>query len=40
MEPGDIAWKLIAAALVLTGLAVNLLWPTLKRRFGAVVPVP
>ncbi|WP_342619834.1 EamA family transporter [Rhodoferax sp. GW822-FHT02A01] len=27
-------WKLTAAALVMGGLAVNLLWPTLKRAFG------
>ena len=26
------AWKLVAAALVMGGLAVNLLWPTLQRR--------
>jgi O-acetylserine/cysteine efflux transporter len=25
------AWKLIAAFLVLSGLAVNLLWPLLRR---------
>lgn len=29
------AWKLIAAALVLTGLAVNMLWPKLRMRFAA-----
>jgi O-acetylserine/cysteine efflux transporter len=28
------AWKLIAAALVMGGLAVNLLWPTLRRRLA------
>jgi O-acetylserine/cysteine efflux transporter len=27
------AWKLAAAALVLTGLAVNMLWPKLRTRF-------
>ena len=27
------AWKLVAAALVMGGLAVNLLWPTIKRRW-------
>lgn len=27
------AWKLIAAALVMGGLAVNLLWPTLRQKF-------
>ena len=27
------AWKLIAAALVMGGLAVNLLWPTLQRQW-------
>jgi O-acetylserine/cysteine efflux transporter len=26
------AWKLIAAALVMAGLAVNLLWPRLRTR--------
>jgi O-acetylserine/cysteine efflux transporter len=26
-------WKLAAAALVLTGLAVNMLWPKVKLRF-------
>ena len=30
------AWKLGAAALVLTGLAVNMLWPTVRGRFGVV----
>lgn len=29
------AWKLIAAALVLTGLAVNMLWPKVRMRFAA-----
>ena len=29
------AWKLIAAALVLTGLAVNMLWPKVRMRFLA-----
>jgi O-acetylserine/cysteine efflux transporter len=29
------AWKLIAAALVLTGLAVNMLWPKVRMRFVA-----
>ena len=29
------AWKLAAAALVLTGLAVNMLWPKLRMRFLA-----
>jgi O-acetylserine/cysteine efflux transporter len=29
-------WKLGAAALVLTGLAVNMLWPKVRGRFGAV----
>jgi O-acetylserine/cysteine efflux transporter len=29
------AWKLIAAALVLTGLAVNMLWPKLRARMVA-----
>ena len=28
------AWKLLAAALVMGGLAVNLLWPTLRRRLS------
>jgi O-acetylserine/cysteine efflux transporter len=28
-------WKLAAAALVLGGLAVNMLWPVVRRRFGA-----
>jgi O-acetylserine/cysteine efflux transporter len=27
------AWKLIAAGLVMSGLAINLLWPQLKGRF-------
>ena len=27
------AWKLVAAALVMGGLAVNLLWPTIRRRW-------
>jgi len=27
-------WKLAAAALVLTGLAVNMLWPKVRARFG------
>lgn len=29
------AWKLIAAGLVLTGLAVNMLWPKVRMRFAA-----
>lgn len=29
------AWKLIAAALVLTGLAVNMLWPKVRMKFLA-----
>ena len=29
------AWKLVAAALVLTGLAVNMLWPKLRMRLTA-----
>jgi len=29
------AWKLIAAALVLTGLAVNMLWPKVRMRWVA-----
>lgn len=29
------AWKLIAATLVLTGLAVNMLWPKVRMRFAA-----
>jgi O-acetylserine/cysteine efflux transporter len=29
------AWKLIAAALVLTGLAVNMLWPKIRMRWVA-----
>lgn len=28
------AWKLVAAALVMAGLAVNLLWPTIRRRMA------
>ena len=28
------AWKLVAAALVMGGLAVNLLWPTIRRRLA------
>jgi O-acetylserine/cysteine efflux transporter len=28
------AWKLVAAALVMGGLAVNLLWPTVRRRLA------
>jgi len=28
------AWKLLAAALVMGGLAVNLLWPTLRKRWA------
>ncbi|HQR88769.1 MAG TPA: EamA family transporter, partial [Caulobacter sp.] len=28
------AWKPIAGALVLTGLAVNMLWPKVRGRFG------
>ena len=28
------SWKLVAAALVMGGLAVNLLWPTLQRRLA------
>ncbi len=28
------AWKLVAAALVMGGLAVNLLWPTLRKQFA------
>jgi O-acetylserine/cysteine efflux transporter len=28
------AWKLIAAALVMGGLGVNLLWPGLRARVG------
>jgi len=27
-------WKLVAAALVLSGLALNLLWPRWRLRFG------
>jgi O-acetylserine/cysteine efflux transporter len=27
-------WKLIAAAFVMGGLAVNLLWPALRRRLA------
>ena len=27
-------WKLVAAALVMGGLAVNLLWPTIRRRLA------
>jgi O-acetylserine/cysteine efflux transporter len=30
------AWKLVAAALVMGGLAVNLLWPTVRRRLAAL----
>jgi O-acetylserine/cysteine efflux transporter len=30
-------WKLLAAALVLTGLAVNMLWPKVRMRFLAPV---
>ena len=29
------AWKLLAAALVMTGLAVNTLWPRLLHRMRA-----
>ena len=29
------AWKLTAAALVVSGLALNLLWPQLRNRFRA-----
>ena len=29
------AWKLVAAALVMGGLAINLLWPTLRKRLVA-----
>ena len=29
-------WKLISAALVMTGLALNLLWPRLQTRFAAL----
>jgi hypothetical protein len=29
-------WKLLAAALVLCGLALNLLWPTLRQRLRAL----
>jgi O-acetylserine/cysteine efflux transporter len=28
------AWKLVAAALVMGGLAVNLLWPTIRRQLA------
>ncbi|HJV42973.1 EamA family transporter [Caulobacter sp.] len=31
------AWKLIAAALVLAGLAVNMLWPKVRMRFAAAL---
>ena len=30
-------WKLTAALLVLSGLALNTLWPMLRRRFSAAV---
>jgi O-acetylserine/cysteine efflux transporter len=32
------SWKLTAAALVLSGLALNTLWPMLQRRRAAAVP--
>jgi O-acetylserine/cysteine efflux transporter len=28
-------WKLVAAALVMGGLAVNLLWPTIRRQLAS-----
>ncbi len=33
------SWKLAAAALVMSGLALNTLWPALQQRFTAVPPV-
>ncbi|WP_297511829.1 EamA family transporter [uncultured Caulobacter sp.] len=35
LHEGLPAWKLIAAALVLTGLAVNILWPKVRARVAA-----
>ena len=32
------AWKLVAAALVISGLAINLMWPHLRRQWAAKVP--
>jgi O-acetylserine/cysteine efflux transporter len=34
------AWKLGAAALVMGGLAVNLLWPTIRRSLASAVDRP
>ena len=34
------SWKLQAAGLVMTGLAINLLWPRLRARLAAVTSLP
>ena len=33
-------WKLLAALLVMGGLAVNFLWPVLRRKLGAPRATP